>query len=187
MISRALEGPKYLLEPYFQVLLERFERAGCCDLQRGQLYFTTEDHRYYMQGGWIFIQFYNSLVKLKDEMVLWDLKMGVDLEWTDQTNNQSYHLQVDLLALINHQFYFFFYCYDQPHLIHQTLDRLRLLRTSLPIRCTFLLHQPLDIDLQRRFDDLGVEYCYSQSWSRSTSWIKQHLLDHPKLRASKAL
>jgi hypothetical protein len=175
---------EYLLEPYFQALLERFERSGCCDLQRGHLYFTNDDHRYYMQGGWIFIQFYNSLVQLKDEITLWDLKMGVHLEWMNQKTNQSHTLQVDLIALIEHEFYFFFYCYDQPDLIHKTLDLIRELQVHLPVRCCFLIHQPLTIELERRFSDLDLMYCSAQDWSRSKSWLKNQLLDASSFRSS---
>ena len=168
-----------LMTPYFQMLVEHFERAGCCELQRGHLLFSSESHRTFCAGGWIALYAYHQINLLQSKIHLYDIRQAIDLELTDSSQFPSLQgkVRVDLACIVNESLYLFFCPQLDESVLQRQLDLFKKLKTQLPAQAIILSHLPLPDHLKQRADDLGVKLCAHLQLKEILEWLSVLFLE----------
>lgn len=183
LISPHLRAPE-LMTTQFQPLLERFERAGCCELFKGQLKFSSEAHRQFCAGGWVSLYAYEQLKSLFETyegntsraLRLSDLRQGLDVTLTFPAEAK---VRVDLACLVNERLYLIFCPRADQDAFYEQLSLFKALKETLPCEAIALSHAPSP--LWRRADDLGVKVCPPEELHQLGRWLEALLTqgEHP--------
>lgn len=160
-----------LMVPQLQVLIERFERAGCCELFKGQLRFSSEPHRAFCAGGWLSLYAHQHLSTLSASLRLSDLRQVVDVTLTFP---ESARVRVDLACVVNERLYLIFCPRAQEEQLNEQLTLFKALKGAMPCEAILLGHRPNP--LWRRADDLGVRLCPPEALYQLDEWFKRLVL-----------
>jgi len=101
LISPELKPPQN--EALYQ-LIDLFESKNICSFKNNQLEFTNEENRFYCNGGWLEEYVYSQMQKLKNENILQDLAMGVEIERKGY-KSKVIRNELDVAFLSDNQFY----------------------------------------------------------------------------------
>lgn len=167
-----------LMTTQFQPLLERFERAGCCELYKGRLKFSSEAHRVFCAGGWVSLFAFEQLrgfMELCEQMGeqqlrFTDLRQGVEVELTFPAEARVF---IDIACLVNERLYLFFCPRGDPDAYHEQLSLYKALNRAVPCKAISLSHTPSS--LWYRADDLSVEVCPSDELHELARWFERML------------
>ena len=92
----------HLLENKFQQLVEQFEKAGCCDLQKGSIVFANSLSQYITKGGWITLNICDYLFAHPQEFKVYDILCAV---WVENKMSPEDLLYFDSLYMIDDYLY----------------------------------------------------------------------------------
>jgi len=163
-----------LMVPQLQVLIERFERAGCCELFKGQLRFPSEPHRAFCAGGWLSLYAYQRLAALHSALRLSDLRQVVDVTLAFP---EAARVRVDIACVANERLFLIFCPRAHDEQLNEQLTLFKALRETLPCEAVLLGHRPSP--LWRRADDLGVRLCPPEALHQLEEWFRRVVLGLP--------
>ena len=175
LISPPVKAPD-LMTTQFQPLLERFERAGCCELHKGRLRFSSESHRVFCAGGWVSLYAFEQLKgfmelcqQTGDEQLRFsDLRQGVEVELSFPAEVK---VLIDVACVVNETLYLFFCPRGDQEAYHEQLSLYKELKRSLPCQAISLSHS--SSPLWYRADDLSVEVCPSDELHQLARWFER--------------
>jgi hypothetical protein len=169
-----------LMTTQFQPLLERFERAGCCELHKGRLKFSSEAHRVFCAGGWVSLYAFEQLrgfmelsAQTNDVAVRFmDLRQGLEVELSFPAEAR---VLVDVACIVNERLYLFFCPRGDSDAYHEQLSLYKALKRAIPCKAISLSHTPSP--LWYRADDLSVEVCPADELHQLARWFERMIRD----------
>lgn len=168
-----------LMTTQFQPLLERFERAGCCELYKGRVKFSSEAHRVFCAGGWISLFAFEQLKNFmelcqqigNDQIRFIDLRQGLEIALTFPAEVK---ILVDIACIVNERLYLFFCPRGDQDAYHEQLSLYKALKRALPCQAISLSHT--SSPLWYRADDLDVEVCPADELHELARWFEKLIL-----------
>ena len=156
--------------PFFAEVLDRFEAAGCVELNQGHLLFSSEKHRAFCGGGWLSLYAQDVLRQLGASFKLWSAQQDVHIELP-----QPYQLDaiIPLVALLNTELLFFF-CVNSvdPHL-EIKLTQAEILQAKFSARIIFLSTDTLDDTSRERIFRQAIFLAEGERLKALPSWLSK--------------
>lgn len=170
LLSSAVRGGEIAL-PLFQEVLDRFERAGCVELNQGRLLFSSERHRAYCAGAWLSLYAQMILVNALGKARVWSHRQNLKIELA---HPYSLDREIHLSAMVNSHPLFVF-CVSS---LRDDLDMLeedsRLLKAHLSAHVMWLSLDQLDQGRRNRLQKDHITLCEGEDLQRLGQLFKDY-------------
>lgn len=158
-------------DPDLDLLIDRFEANGFLALKNDRLVFTSEEDRFFTNGGWLELHAYDICAGLRKEGgKLQDLARNINVERTQR--GQTIPNEIDLAALLDNRLYLL-ECKAKrwdakgpgAEALYR-LDSLTDLLGGLKAQAMLISYQSLPDHDRRRAADLRIEVCAGRDLQR---------------------
>ena len=174
--------PKHRNYRQLEKLIELFQEPGLLELKGDRLTFSSEDARFYINGGWLEQHVWGVCLNLKKSLVLQDVGRSIEVERNHR--NSPIRNEMDIALLKDNRLYII-ECkthHDKSPANNKNtqalykLDSLKDLLGGLQARAMLVSYNsPNKYDLQRAHD-LGISICahrnLAQLSQKLTEWIR---------------
>ena len=172
LLSPPVRGTEIAI-PLFQDILDRFESAGCVELNQGRLLFSSELHRSYCAGGWLSLFAQAVLDKLSNPHYVWATRQDLQLELPYPS---TFDRQISLTALVNSQLIFFFCVNSSSEYLEELLVDSSSLRAHFGAQVVWLSADTLPEYHAQTLNLNGVYLCQGEELKRLDQWMEEQLL-----------
>lgn len=169
--SPIIKGSEVSL-PLFQELLDRFESAGCLELNHGRLLFGSPQYRSFCAGGWLTL-FAAALLQAQAESAVQLAVQEMRLELAYPT---PLELIVPLTTIIEGQLFFFFVISSIDQQLEDLRQSVPQLRDILSAEIVFLSLDSLREKDHKWAESEGIRICAGESLRGLNRWL-QTMLD----------
>jgi hypothetical protein len=170
LLSPIIKGSEVAL-PLFQEMLDRFESAGCLELNHGRLLFSSPQYRSYCAGGWLTL-FATALLNAQADTEVHLVVQEMRLELAYPT---PLEIVIPLTAIIEGQLFLFFVISSIDQELIGLKRAVPYLRDQLSADVVLLSIDPLrDADLEWSQSE-GIRVCAGDSLRELNRWLKEML------------
>ena len=169
LLSSVVKGSEIAI-PLFQETLERFEEAGCVELNQGRLLFSSIYDRAYCASIWLVFHILISLKKLEPKIRVWAANQDVKLELAYPSPLES---KIDLIAFINDQLFCFFCVSSHEVDLEQIFDDQALLVERFGAQIVFLSLDELSFEDQKRALQDKILLCQAEQLINFEAWFTE--------------
>lgn len=172
LLSPPIKGTEIAI-PLFSEVLDRFESAGCLELNQGRLKFGSKQHRAYCSGGWLSLYVQATLAQLRERITLHCTRQDITLELAYPT---PLEVTIPLTVTFNGQLCFFF-CVSAEHseLAH-IFEASERLQDYFGASVCILSIDELHSEDQERARLMGVSLCEGEMLKRLDEWVIDALI-----------
>jgi hypothetical protein len=172
LLSPPVKGTEIAI-PLFQDVLDRFESAGCVELNQGRLLFSSEQHRAYCAGGWLSLYAQAALQSLSDSYHLWAARQDITIELAYPTPLERV---IPLIALMNSHLMFFFCVSSNFAGINELMDDMEVLTTRFGAMILMLSTDELPEEVIIRARRQGVYVAQGDQLKDIDIWFTNEVL-----------
>lgn len=167
LLSAVVKGSEIAI-PLFQETLERFEAAGCVELNQGRLLFSSQQDRGFCSGGWLSMYIQSALKSLAPKHRVWALSQEVNIELAYPSPLDR---QIDLIAFIDSQLFFFFYLSSSYGEFEQLIEDQVLLVERFGAQIVFLSLDELSLERQMQLNQEKIMLCQGEELLKFETWL----------------
>lgn len=156
-----------------------FAEHKLCSIEQTKIRFTSEEARFFMNGGWLEDHVFNTLISLRSKLRIQDIAQGVFVERITEDGHQVRN-ELDVAFIANNHFYVVECKTAQMHKkgIHTVykLDSLSDTLGGIKGKGMLISYMQLNKNDRQRAKDLSIDICQSsdiKSLQKAlTKWIK---------------
>jgi hypothetical protein len=172
LLSPPVKGTEIAI-PLFQEVLDRFESAGCLELNQGRLKFSNELHRAYCSGGWLSLYIQANLDQLQDQMTVHCTRQDLTLELAYPT---PVEVSIPLTVAVDGRLCFFFCVSAANTDLAHIFDASEQLQDYFGASVFMLSIDELYPEDQERARLLGIPLCVGEELKVLDDWLIDTLI-----------
>ena len=173
LLSPRVKGTEIAI-PLFQEVLDRFESAGCLELNQGRLKFINEKHRAYCSGGWLSLYVQAAFDQMQEDVFLHCTRQDITLELAYPT---PLEVSIPLTVAVDGRLCFFF-CVSSSHanlnVLFEASERLQDYFGATVLMLSIDEFYPED---QERARLLGIPVCVGDELKNMETWLMEIFLE----------
>lgn len=167
LLSPVVKGSEISI-PLLQETLERFEAAGCVELNGGRLLFSSSFDLMYCSGMWLSLYIQAILEKLQPKIQVRAVQQNTKIELAYPSPLER---NVDLIAFINDQLFCFFCVSSNEVELEQIFEDQSLLAERFGAQIVFLSFDELSLPDQQRAWQERILICQAEELLKFESWF----------------